>query len=453
MNFKKISQEIASAVGGTENIKNVSHCATRLRLMILDKSKVSEDGLKEIEGVKGLIVVGFQYQIIIGDEVDDLYRTFISINKMEETKETDEAKEEKKNIFVNIGTYMQSCIGFMLMPMIGTGLIKAIFVILSAAGIVSDASSTYIFIVGCCDAMMYFLPVLLAIGGAKRLGCSESMAAFVTLIPLCTTYVNALNAGEQLSLFGANVTMFTYSNQFIPAMLTVYVYSLTEKFLKKTLPSVLQTIVRPALSIFIMIPVIFLVIGPLMNGFNTLLALPTDFIVAHKTIFVPILAILHPILVTFGLAGAMFGLYIATITAYGYDPIGMVAILCAQLAIGFVALTYAFISKNKKEKEMGVSTGISILFGAVSEPAIFGVLLKDRRMFLAVECASFVGGIVAALLGIKQYTFAPAYLLGLPVYVGPESSIMAVLCTVIVVAVVSIGFAIFFAKVLKKTES
>ena len=158
MNFKKISQEIASAVGGTENIKNVSHCATRLRLMILDKSKVSEDGLKEIEGVKGLIVVGFQYQIIIGDEVDDLYRTFISINKMEETKETDEAKEEKKNIFVNIGTYMQSCIGFMLMPMIGTGLIKAIFVILSAAGIVSDASSTYIFIVGCCDAMMYFLP-------------------------------------------------------------------------------------------------------------------------------------------------------------------------------------------------------------------------------------------------------------------------------------------------------
>ena len=447
MDFKKISNEIVKVVGGVENIKNVSHCATRLRIMVNDKQKVDKTGLEKIDGVKGLIVTGSQYQIIIGDEVDDLYRTFTSAYSVEGSGKVG---EDRKNILVNIGTYMQSCIGFMLMPMIGTGLIKAILTILSTVGAVDAAGQTYNLLVGCCDAMMYFLPVLLAIGGAKRLGCNESMAAFIVLIPLCTYYVNALNGGQQLTLFGMNVTMFNYSSQFIPAMVTTYLYSLVEKFLKNTLPGILQTIVRPALSIFVMIPVTFLVIGPLMQGFNNLLALPTAFIVEHKTLFVPIIALIHPILVTFGLAGAGFGLYIATITAYGYDPIGMVGILCAQLAIGFVALAYAFISREQSDKEMGISTSIAMLFGAVSEPAIFGVLLKDRRMYLATECAGFVGGIVAALFGIKQYTFAPAYLLGLPVYVGPESPLIGVIITVLVIAIASFAFAFIFSKALKK---
>lgn len=233
-------------------------------------------------------------------------------------------------------------------------------------------------------------------------------------------------------------------------MLTTYIYAQIEKLLKKTLPSMLQTIVRPALSILIMIPITFLCVGPIMQLFNQLLALPTNFIVAHKTLFVPLIALIHPILVTFGLAGAGFGLYIATITAYGYDPIGMVGILCAQLAIGFVALAYSFISDNKSDKEVGISTGITMLFGAVSEPAIFGVLMKDKRMYLATECAGFVGGIVAALFGIKQYTFAPAYLLGLPVFVGPESSILGVSATVIVTALASFAFAFLFSRIIEK---
>lgn len=186
MDYNKVSKEIISSVGGKENINNVSHCATRLRLVIQDKNKVKDEQIKKIEGVKGLIVTGSQYQIIIGDEIDDLYRTFIGTYKI---KDEGNMKDDKKNILVNIGTYMQSCIGFMLMPMIGTGLIKAALTILSAAGLLSSAGSTYTFLIGCCDAMMYFLPVLLAIGGAKRLGCNESMAAFVALIPLCTNYV------------------------------------------------------------------------------------------------------------------------------------------------------------------------------------------------------------------------------------------------------------------------
>lgn len=447
MNLKKMTEEIANAVGGSNNITNVSHCATRLRLMLKDKKKASESQVEAIEGVKGVIIAGSQYQIIVGDEVDDLYRNFINTYNVEGKGNVE---EEGKNILLDIGTYMQSCIGFMLMPMIGTGLIKAVLTILSTIGVLDATGATYTFLAGCCDAMMYFLPVLLAIGGAKRLGCNESMAAFIVLMPLATFYVNALNGGQQLSLFGANVTMFTYSGQFIPAMLTTYIYAQIEKLLKKVLPSILQTIVRPALSILVMIPITFLLVGPLMQLFNNLLALPTNFIVAHKTLFVPIIALIHPILVTFGLAGAGFGLYIATITAYGYDPIGMVGILCAQLAIGFVALAYAFISKDPSDRETGISTSITMLFGAVSEPAIFGVLMKDKRMYLATECAGFVGGIVAALFGIKQYTFAPAYLLGLPVFVGPESSIAGVLITVVVTAVASFFFAFLFSKMIKK---
>lgn len=449
MDFKKLSAKIVEKVGGIENVKNVSVCATRLRIIVADESKVNDSELKALEGVKGVIKAGSQHQLIIGEEAQDLYREFIS-----EYQINDEGNDTKKkgNILSDIGTYAQSCIGFMLMPMIGTGLISAVLTILSSLGIVDPASGTYTFITSCCNTMMYFLPVLLAIGGAKRLGCNESMAAFLVLMTLGADYVNAVNAGQQLTLFGANVTMFTYSNQFIPAMLTVYVYSLIEKALKKALPSILQTIVRPSLSIIIMIPIIFLIIGPIMQGFNALLALPTNFIVQHKTLFVPIIAIIHPILVMLGLAGAGFGLYIATVTLYGNDPIGMVGILCAQLAIGFVALTYAFISKKKEDKELGISTGITMLFGAVSEPAIFGVLLKDRRMYLATECAGFVGGIVAALLGIRQYTFAPAYLLGLPMFVGPESPLSSVIITVVVVAIASVAFAITFSKVLDKEK-
>lgn len=455
MDYVKTAHEICDAIGGSKNVKNVSHCATRFRVVLHDDSKFDVETIEKIAGVKGTLTLGSQHQIIIGKEVADLYNAFVKEFKIEDAQgEVPEEKGKKRNILADVGSYIQGAIGPMIVPMVGAGLIKAMLTLLVTMGLITNTNSTYTMLWSCADAVMYFMPVLLAYGAAKRLACNEVMALIMALMTLNTTWTAALQAGETMTLFGITVPAYSYAQQFLPVLLTVAIYALIERLLKKYVPDILQLIIVPALSIFIMIPIIFLVIGPAMVWLSNMIAIPAAWLAESRIIAIPLLAMLWPILTLFGLHGAVYQVvYLLYFNMYGYDPVCLVSYLCTHMSIGFVALMSAIISKNKETREIGISTGITMLFGCVSEPAIFGVLMKDKRMFAATLSAAFVSGIYAALSGIKNTVLGgAASLLGIPFFIGEGSSLINVLITIIIAAVGSAFFVLLYTGVFSKEK-
>lgn len=445
MDYQQTAARIVQAVGGAENIANLSHCATRLRIRLVEENLYDKDAVEAIPGVQGSVKVGSEYQIVIGNEVNRLYQALTEGFSLPETQQAASGHRfSLKTTLANVGTFMQGSIGFILVPLIGCGMIKALLTVLSTAGLMDSTESTYTFLYACADSVMYFIPVLLAVGAARRLGCSQPMAMIMALMTLNPTWTAAVSAGETVTLFGFTVPQFNFSTQFIPVLVSVWLYAKLEQFLKKYLPTLAYNILAPVISLLVMIPVIFFGIGQLFLWVNAWLEGPTLWLSQYRLIAIPLLAMLWPILTIFGLHGAVWQpLYLSAFTVFGFDPLCWVSYLATHMTIGAVSILSAVLTGDPERREVGLSTGLTMLLGNISEPAIFGVLLANRRLFAAQICAAGITGLYAALAGITNYVlWSPCSLLGLAGFIGPDSSLPAVLLLV-VVAWVSAAFFIF----------
>lgn len=180
MDYQKMKQEILLHVGGAENISNVAHCATRLRLELKDDSKFDEKGIQGIEGVVNTLKMGGQCQIIIGQNVKELYEEFAR------DENTEYGKKGKtfvlKDTLYGIGEFMSASIGIAVVPIIGGGLIKAIMTILVQLGLMSSTGDTYTVLWFASDAVFQFFPIFVAIGAARKLKADMVMAVYCVCI-------------------------------------------------------------------------------------------------------------------------------------------------------------------------------------------------------------------------------------------------------------------------------
>lgn len=446
MSYLDTAKGLVEAVGGAGNITNVSHCATRLRLVLKDNDVFNEDAVNAVSGVKGMIKVGSQQQIIIGKDVIEVYNALIkeypiasngSVDK--KAGDNSDKKLSLKSVFTDIGAFFQNAIGAAILPMTGAGMIMGLLMIPFTFGLLDFSNDTFNLLWSCASSILYFIPVFLAYGAATRLNCNVSMAIFIVLMPLCSTWVNAVAGGTQMSLFGIPLTMFAFNNQFVPAMVCVYVYSKLEKFFKKIMPQMLEFILNPVACLIIMIPFTFLIVAPFFSWLSGVLTVPAAWLGNYRLLAVPVLAMLWPTLTIFGMHGAVsFVMYDLYFSSYGFDPVALPSYLCAHLAIGFTALYYFYTSKDRVEKETGLTTGLTMLFGCISEPAIFGVLLRNKKLYLSQTLAAGITGIFVALFGITNQVFGgTASLLGLPVFFSDKYSPILVFVIVAISAVAS----------------
>lgn len=435
MDYKKMSDEIISNVGGLDNIANVTHCATRFRLVLLDDSKVNEEAVTSIDGVMGIVRLGNQCQIIIGKEVTEVYKAFLA-------EHTDfkpiKKKIELKNIFPAIGDLLGAAIGPAIIPMVGGGIIKSILIMLASTGVMSNTSDVYTVLYFAADACWYFLPILLAYGTAKKLDADVMMSIIISCIMISPTYVEAIASGQSYTVFGLNIPLITYAGSFLPIIFTIVIYAQVEKILKKYIPNIVQIILVPTLSILIMTPIALMVTGPIITWLNNLLSIPAVALSDYLIIIVPLLSVIWPLLIMFGLHQGIFQvLFFAYFSTMGYDPVAMVSFLCAHIAIGTVAIATGLKSKDSKIKEVGFATGITMLVGNISEPAIFGILIRNKVCLISACIASGVAGIYAGITGIKCYVLAGATWGFIPTFVGEESSMFNVVMTCVISTVVS----------------
>ncbi|MDC7288188.1 beta-glucoside-specific PTS transporter subunit IIABC [Blautia schinkii] len=444
MDCKKLAAEILKEVGGEDNITFLTHCATRLRFNLKDASVIKLDAIKELKGVFGAVYKGDQLQIIIGNEVANVHK---QLQDMIHISGEESPKSKKK---ISLGMIFETISGIFvpLIPAIaGCGLLKAFLGLFVAFGWADTASSTYAFVELAADSAFYFLPVLLAVSSSKKFHASTFISVVLACAMLHPNFVAMNSAGESVSLFGLPVTLIPYSSTVIPIILIVMIQSYVEKLLNKIIPKILKLILVPVLIILIMLPVTFVVIGPLGAIIGTILSGFLTMLDSLGAWIVPLIfGAFCPLLVMTGMHYGFYPLVFTQIADLGYTTL-LPAMLPSNSAQGAACLAIALKSKKPEEKELSFSVGFTALAAGISEPALYGVTLKNKVALFAVMAGGAAGGLYYGLTQV--HTFAPTAvgLLAFPAYVDanvPYNLIHMLIGAGIAVAIAFIGTFIFY---------
>lgn len=399
MEEKNVAKEILKNVGGAGNVSHLEHCSTRLRLTLVDDSKVNEEAIKKIPGVLGITQTA-QTQVIIGGAVIEVYR---EVEKLLSGVQIDKGNgPKKKQSWQAIVLDFVISIFQPLIPAIaGGGVLKSLLMLLNLVGLLDKTTSTYQILTFVGDAPLYFLPLLVAITTANKLKVNSLVAVSAVgglLIPGLTALIT-----EGTTLAGLSIQNINYAYQVFPAILCVISYSFLEKFFTKISPKVIRSFFVPMMSLLIVVPLTLLVLGPIGFTFGQGFASVIMAIFARfGWIAVALLAAFLPFMVVTGMHKAMIPYVITSLGETGKELIYNAASLAHNIAEAGACFAVTIRSKDKGLKATAVSAGISALFG-ITEPALYGVTILHKRVLYGVMFGSLIGGATLGLLSVEAY--------------------------------------------------
>lgn len=437
-NYKELASQIVDYIGGPENVDTHTHCMTRLRFTLKDDSKAQTEALKALKGVQGVIEKGGMYQVVIGTDVEQLYNEVAPLlGNAKATEVVNENLDDKKKETVTnkIFTFISGCITPTLPVLIGSGLISAVLALLTNFNILAKDANTYVLLNALANAAYQYLPVMVAYAGARRLKTNEYVAAFI-MLALCSSTISGV---EGLSIFGISLTTVKYTSNIVPALMMVPVLATLDKVIVKYSPNAIKSVVRPFILSMVMFPVTLLVLGPIGTLIGKLLAQFCIWVTSFGGLSMAILSALHPLLVMVGMHTIITPLIVNEITTVGSSLLFSKA-LAANLAIAGAALAVGIKAKKAENKEAGISTGITALL-SVTEPALYGVLIRLKKPLISAIIASAITGVFIGIFDIRAYATASCSLLTLPIFMGGPMSNFYLACAAAGFAVV-LGFVI-----------
>lgn len=425
-NYSKNAEDIIKYIGEGKNIEEVKHCFTRLRFKVKDNSKVNVEMLEKIPCVVRVMKTMGQIQVVVGNEIDEVYKavekylegTSIDVSKLEEPVET---KEEKgiKYYGSQILNAISQTISPILMGMVVAGLFKAILTILTLTNIVSTDSQTYTLLNLMGDSFFYFMPVLVAYSASKYFKCNTVLSLMLAGILLHPDFINLVNNGESISLFGLPVHAISYSSSLLPVLFTVWVQSKLEKLVSKTFFTKLGM-----LSLFptflIMAPLTLVVTGPFGSIVGELIA-NAMLVIYNKYAVLGVFAIcfLMPLFIWTGSHWVFMPVALSNMTNLGFDPflwLGFTAWNFSQLAVSTAIMLK---TKDKDLKQIAGSAAFSIATAGISEPCAYGLTLKYKRPIIPSFIGCAVGGLFFGIFKVKVFQMINVSLLSLPQFLDP----------------------------------
>ena len=417
MDHRKVAERVIKDVG-RDNIIAGAHCATRLRLVLKDDSKVDQKALDNDPDVKGTFKTNGQYQVIIGPgDVNDVYDEFIKITGLKELS-TDDLKKvaaegKKKNPVMDFIKLLSDIFVPIIPALVAGGLLMALNNFLTQPGLFGPKSivSTSPVIKGLSDmiqlmsaAPFIFMPILVAISASKRFGANRFLGAAIGMI---MTSPDLGKTAKYWDIFGMHVAQTNYAYQVIPVIAAVWVLAFLEKRFHKWLPAAVDFTFTPLLSVMITGFLTFTVIGPVLKTVSDML---TNGIVwlYDTTSFVGmgIFGLTYSAIVMTGLHQSFPAIETQLVTAFanGHGAGDFIFVVASMANVAQGAATFAiyFLTKDKKMKGLSSSAGVSALLG-ITEPALFGVNLKYKFPFF---CALIGSGVAAAFAGLMHVTAA-----------------------------------------------
>ncbi|MBR9876343.1 MAG: PTS sucrose transporter subunit IIBC [Vibrionaceae bacterium] len=442
MNYPVIAKQLLEHLGGKDNLQALAHCATRLRLALKDETKVNEEAIGDLDGVKGQFKVAGQYQIIFGSGiVNQVYAELAKQTGLAEmsTNDVASAGAQKQNIVQRAVKGLSDIFVPIIPAIVAGGLLMGLFNLLTAQGLFIEGQSIIEAYPGLADlasmintfanAPFVYLPVLLAFSASRKFGGNPFLGAALGMLMVHPDLLNGWGFGSASvsgtiptwNILGLEIQKVGYQGSVLPVLVSAFILAKVELGLRKVIPSVLDNLLTPMLAIFITGFVTFTLVGPFTRDLGFMLGDALNWLYDSAGF----------------VGGALFGFIYApfVITGMHHSFIAIETQLLADIATtggtfifpiaamsnvaqGAAALAVGFTTRDTKMKGIAVPSGITGLLG-ITEPAMFGVNLKLRYPFLAAIVGSAVASAFITLFNVKAQALGAAGLPGI-ISISPE---------------------------------
>ena len=434
--YETLAKEILNYVGGKDNVNSLTHCITRLRFNLKDESIAQDEALKNLEGVVTVMKSAGQYQVVIGNQVQDVYEQLAPLLHAEQPQTVQDAEKEKLlDRFVDIiSGIFQPILGIMA----ACGMIKGLNMLFMTLGLYAETSGGYMIINAIGDALFTFLPLFLGYTSARKFGLKpmvglviggimcypgiQSSALSGSLKPLYTMFEGTMFASPvYIDFFGITVISMDYTSTVIPVIFIVYFASKCEKLFSKFVPDLVKFFFVPMLTLLVALPIGFLLIGPVATFGSKIIA---ETIISIRNVS-PMLAgglvgLTWQILVIFGLHCGFIPVYINNIVTNGYDNVMMPFFACT-FATSAVILVIMLKTRDRKMKELCLPNFISGIFG-VTEPGIYGILLPLKKPFIISCIAGGIGGAFYGFCNFRKFSMGGMGIFEFPAMMEPDGA-------------------------------
>lgn len=441
--YKTMVSAIVEALGGKENINSVTHCATRLRFSLSANSKVDKSALEKIEGVLGTRVAAGTYQVLIGTEVAQVYAELIEMTGVDGSGEVpDDDAEEKTDEKISVMdrfTRMMSSVFSPYIPIFATaGIVGGIIALLAKFGIMSTDSVTYQAFYAISYSLIYFFPILLSFTAAKHFKCNQYVAAVLGASLMYPNLADLLVTGEKIKMFHIEITAFNFASSFIPILLAVFCMSHVERWLKKKLPQVTQFILVPLICLSLFVPLTIMVFGPIGGLMANSITVAYNALFQFRILADVVFGAFFIIVIMLGLHWAVTPIMLSILATQGYEY-GLAVGGMGNYALFGVCLAVLICSKDKELKATAGSAAFVNILSGITEPGLYGVVLKNKKYILSLIIGGAAGGLVCGIFDVAATQFAFSGILAF----GAWLSIPQILwyCIAILVSI-AVGFIV-----------
>ncbi len=427
MNFKETAKGILEHVGGAENIGNMTHCATRLRLSLKDASKANDEAVKAVDGVVNVINKAGQYQVLIGTEVPHVYDEFEELVKGDGNHVMVEESNSDGSIIGKIFSSISAIFAPVLPALAGSGILRGLLILAVQLGVITEGSGTYTILFAASMSVFYFLPVLLAFTSARRFGASPYISALIgaaLIHPDLIALMGATGNGATTSFFGIPTVLMNYNSTVVPVILSIWAYSYLYKWLDKKVPETLKLVIVPLVSLIVMVPLTLIVIGPAGVYSGEAIANVVNWLIERSGILTGILVGGGwSILVSFGIHWAVNPIMINNISQFGFDYICPLTFACNFAVIG-TAIGVWLKAKDAKLKSFAATGVATIALSAIIEPTLFGMLVKNKKLFLAQIIGGAVGGAYLGAMKVVTNAFVFGSVTTFPAFIVNNANVI-----------------------------
>lgn len=468
---ERVAKLIMKYVGGPDNVRTAEHCATRLRLIVNDKSKIQEKKVENIDGVKGQFFAAQQYQIICGTGfVDKVTEEFIKLKPSLAGGGGKEAAYEQMSLIQKISRTLGDVFVPIIPVLVATGLFMGLRGALMSLG--SEWGPTFLLMTQVLtDTAFAFLPALVCWSTMNKFGGTAVIGIVLGLMLVFPALPNAYVVGGSaqalaeagltwveasalpewagkvpipLDLGFITIPLVGYQGSVLPALVLGIFAAKLQHFLKTFIPDMIDLIVTPFLTLAISMALGFIVVGPIMHGLEQVVFGAVQNFLGIPVVGGLIIGGLQQVIVIFGVHHVFSALEIYLLSTQGSDPFNAI-ITCATIAQGGAAMAVAIKTVDGKKRALYISSAVPAFLG-ITEPAIFGINLRFMKPFIYGCCGGAVGGAISSAMGLAGTGMGITVIPGMLLYMNGQLP-MYIVCNLVALAV---GFGLTYT--LYKTE-
>ena len=432
---KIVTADIVAALGGADNVVQAEHCATRLRVTCKDQAKVDEAALKAVPGVMGVVMGATQVQVVIGAEVNAVYKEFVELTGA--TDDPAALKEELANKKGSLLTRFFETVAAIFNPIVpalaGCGFLSAALSIAVALGM-DSSSDVYTMISTISSAIFTFIPFLLAASSARVFKMNQFVALAMCAAMMSSTWSGLIDEGlESYTFLGISFRLIDYSSSVLPVIFGVLLASYLERFFDKYIPGALKIVFVPALTLLVATPVTLLTVGPFTYWIGEVLAEGVNVLFTDGGLIAGLIyGGIYSTMVVLGIHHGMVPVLVQMISTNGFNYVSPTS-GCANIGQAGAAFGVWLKTKDKTLKGNAAAACLAACTG-VTEPVIYGVNVPNGKPFLFAAIGGAVGGAFAGALHLKSYVMGGPSFLNFGMFLGGDNPVQN--CALVMLAFV-----------------